>query len=207
MNTSYLEERSVEPAPFNLNRIDRCLEEHRAHALFLERSSLAALDIIDAARLDGEMWTLWSVEFANESEEGFARTLEAHRILWRYKPRTFAVEWDEEGNFVDSFTPGFYLPGQNRYVEVTAPDCRVSVTARKVRLLRQHYSHIKIDLIFWPVLSPVSILDSISGGANNASTVAEGQSRNLNGRRNRRSPRVHQHNGVGERTGQDTRSA
>ena len=159
MSTRYLEERSVETAPFNLNQIDRCLEEHRSHTLFLELSSLAALDIIDGARFDGEMWTVWCVEFANESEEGFARTLEAHRILWRYKPRTFAVEWDEEGNFVDSFTPGFYLPAQNRYVELARPDCRVSVAARKVRLLRQQYPRIKIDLIFWPAVSPVSILE------------------------------------------------
>ncbi|MEK6284754.1 MAG: hypothetical protein AABO57_03335 [Acidobacteriota bacterium] len=149
MNTRYLEEHAVETAQFNLTRVDRRIDEHRAHTLLLELSSSAALDRIDRARLDGDICTFWSVEFANESEEEFARTLEAHRILWRYKPRTFSVEWDQEGNFVDSFTPGFYLPAQNRYLEVAAPDCRVSAIARKVRLLRQQYSLIKIDLIFW----------------------------------------------------------
>lgn len=149
MNAGHFEY-SVETAPFDLNRIDRCLEEHRAHTLFLELSSSTALNRIDQASLDGDIYTLWSADFANESEEGFARALEEHRILWRYKPRTFAVEWDEEGNFVDSFTPGFYLPAQGRYIEVAVPDCRVSAAARKVRLLRRQDSRIKIDLIIWP---------------------------------------------------------
>lgn len=153
MNASYLEEPSIETAPFDLDRFDRCIDEHRVNTLLLELSSSAALDRFDRARLNGDICTLWSVEFANESDEEFARTLEAHQILWRYKPRTFAVEWDEQGNFVDSFSPGFYLPAQDRYFEVAAPDCRVSAIARKVRLLRQQYSLIKIDLIFWHGLS------------------------------------------------------
>lgn len=150
MSAIYSEQRPPENALFDLRRGVGCLDERSAHSLLLELRSFTALDRIEPARTDLEICSTWAVDFANECEEEFARALEAHRIFWRYKPRTFAVEWDEEGNFVDSFTPGFYLPAHSRYVEITAPDCRGSVAGRKVRLLRQQYSRIKIDLIIWP---------------------------------------------------------
>jgi len=88
------------------------------------------------------------VEFADRWEEEFARLLDEHQILWQYKHRTFAVEWDEEGNFVDSFTPDFYLPAFDKYVELVPTDYRASgAKARKVRLLRQHHPDIRIELL------------------------------------------------------------
>jgi hypothetical protein len=150
MSAIYSEERTPENALFDLRPAAGCVDQRAAHNLLRELRSFTALDRLDHARTDATTCSTTAVDFANECEEEFARALEAHRILWRYKPRTFAVEWDEEGNFVDSFTPGFYLPAHNRYVEVTAPDCRGSVAARKVRLLRQQYSRITIDQIIWP---------------------------------------------------------
>lgn len=89
-----------------------------------------------------------AVEFAYCCEEEFARMLDQHQIPWRYKPRTFAVEWDEEGNFVDSFTPDFHLPALDLYVELVAPEYHGSAPkARKVRLLRQQYPEIRIELL------------------------------------------------------------
>lgn len=86
------------------------------------------------------------VEFTCSWEEEFAVMLDKNRVSWQYKPRTFAVEWDEEGNFVDSFTPGFYLPAFDLYVEVAATDYRASgAKARKVRLLRQQHPEIRIE--------------------------------------------------------------
>jgi hypothetical protein len=88
------------------------------------------------------------VEFAFKWEEEFARVLEAQEISWQYKPRTFAVEWDDEGNFVDSFTPDFYLPALNTYIELVPPDARTSSSkARKVRLLRQQQLGVRIELL------------------------------------------------------------
>lgn len=86
------------------------------------------------------------VEFASALEEEFAATLEKNQVSWQYKPRTFAVEWDEEGNFVDSFTPGFYLPAFDLYVEVAATDYRAAgAKSREVRLLRQQHPKIRIE--------------------------------------------------------------
>lgn len=88
------------------------------------------------------------VDFTYSWEEEFARMLDEHRIPWQYKHRTFAVEWDEEGNFVDSFTPDFYLPGFDVYVELVATDYgALGGKARKVRLLRQQHPDIRIELV------------------------------------------------------------
>jgi len=106
------------------------------------KPSVVDLDPID--RLDA----IASIEFACHFEEEFARTLNQHGIAWQYKTRTFAVEWDEDGNFVDSLTPSFFLPAQNLYLELVPHGGRRFVeTARKVRLLQQQYPTIRIDLL------------------------------------------------------------
>ena len=39
-----------------------------------------------------------TASFAHESEAEFARILDFYHIVWQYEPRTFPIEWDEEGN-------------------------------------------------------------------------------------------------------------
>ena len=88
------------------------------------------------------------IEFTDSTEADFARSLDARNIRWRYKPRTFAVEWDDEGNFVDSFTPSFYLPDRRMFIALTAADGRTSNnTGRMVRLLRQQHPKLRIELV------------------------------------------------------------
>lgn len=88
------------------------------------------------------------IEFLDPSDEAFARALDEYGIEWRYKPRTFAVEWDAEGNFVDSFTPDFYLPANDRYIELASRDrACAAADARSVRLLRQNNASVRIDLM------------------------------------------------------------
>ena len=88
-----------------------------------------------------------SIEFADSLEEEFARRLDRRGIAWQYKPRTFAVEWDEDGNFLDSCTPSFFLPSSSLYLELLPPLGRFAQTARKVRLLQQQYPEIRIELL------------------------------------------------------------
>jgi hypothetical protein len=90
----------------------------------------------------------FAVEFSYSREEAFAQTLDQHGVSWQYKPRTFAVEWDDEGNFVDSFTPDFYIALLDLYVEVMGPyHHEAGAKARKVRLLRQQQPGLKIELL------------------------------------------------------------
>jgi hypothetical protein len=74
-------------------------------------------------------------DFAHPTEETFARILDYYGIQWEYEPRTFPLEWDEEGNVIEAFSPDFYLPGQDLYIELTT--LRPSLTTRKNRKLRR----------------------------------------------------------------------
>ena len=89
-----------------------------------------------------------SIEFTDSSESEFARSLDARNIRWRYKPRTFAVEWDDEGNFVDCFTPSFYLPERRMFIALATSDGRTSNnTGRMVKLLRMQHPKVRIELV------------------------------------------------------------
>lgn len=89
-----------------------------------------------------------SIEFAEEFEQEFARTLDLRGIAWQYKPRTFAVEWDEDGNFIDSFTPSFFLPARDLFLDIVAPGCRSIIEkSRKARLLREQYPGTSIEVL------------------------------------------------------------
>jgi hypoxanthine phosphoribosyltransferase len=57
--------------------------------------------------------------FAHPVEEEFAKILDFYNIRWEYEPRTFALEWNEDGNVTMAFAPDFYLPDQDVYIELT----------------------------------------------------------------------------------------
>ena len=89
------------------------------------------------------------VSFAHESEGEFARILDFYHIAWQYEPRTFAIEWDEEGNVTGSFTPDFYLPDHYTFIELTTlKQNLVTKKNRKVRLLRELYPEISIKVLY-----------------------------------------------------------
>jgi hypothetical protein len=85
--------------------------------------------------------------FAHPTEEAFARILDYYGIAWEYEPRTFVLERDAEGNIAAGFSPDFYLPDQDLYVELTTvrPN-QVTAKNRKVRRLRELYPQVNIKL-------------------------------------------------------------
>jgi len=93
--------------------------------------------------------TLRKKQFANASEEMFANLLDFYRIAWEYEPRSFPVQWDRDGNVRESFTPDFYLPELDLYVELTTmKQAHVTRKNRKVRLLRELYPHLNIQVYY-----------------------------------------------------------
>lgn len=87
--------------------------------------------------------------FAHTSEEEFARILDFYHIAWQYEPRTFAIEWDASGNVTKSFTPDFYLPEHDLYIELTTlKQALVTKKNRKVRLLRELYPGVNIKVLY-----------------------------------------------------------
>ena len=73
--------------------------------------------------------------FANDVELECAKLFDYYGIPWAYEPRTFVLEEDADGRIVEAFTPDFYLPDQDMYVEVTT--MRQKLTTRKNRKLRK----------------------------------------------------------------------
>jgi len=87
--------------------------------------------------------------FANESEAEFAKVLDFYGITWSYEPETFPIEWWPDGRVKSSFSPDFYLPEMDTYLELTTmKQSLVTKKNRKVRLFRQLYPGKKL-LIFY----------------------------------------------------------
>jgi hypoxanthine phosphoribosyltransferase len=87
--------------------------------------------------------------FANRSELECAKVLDYYRVPWDYEPRTFVLAEAEDGRVVEAFTPDFYLPEQDLYVEVTVlKQSLVTRKNRKLRKLRERHPDVKIKLFY-----------------------------------------------------------
>jgi len=85
--------------------------------------------------------------FAHPVEEEFAALLDFYQIPWEYEPRTFPLEHDAEGNVRASFTPDFYLPTEDLYVELTTLSPALQNRKnRKIRRLLELHPEIRIKL-------------------------------------------------------------
>lgn len=86
--------------------------------------------------------------FAGPVEETFAKILDFYGIDWVYEPTTFPLSRDESGNILEAFTPDFYLPQQDLYIELTTLRPQLArYKNRRMRLMRELYPEIKIKLL------------------------------------------------------------
>jgi bifunctional protein TilS/HprT len=89
------------------------------------------------------------VRFAHNSERQFAKLLDFYNIAWDYEPRTFTLEWDRDGRPAQAFTPDFYLPAYDSYIEITTLNQKlVTKKNRKARRLREQYPDIEIRVLY-----------------------------------------------------------
>jgi hypothetical protein len=87
--------------------------------------------------------------FANDAERECAKVLEFYGVPWAYEPRTFVLESDEDGRVLEAFTPDFYLPEQDLFLEITVMKQRlVTRKNRKLRKLRERYPGVQIKLFY-----------------------------------------------------------
>jgi hypothetical protein len=87
--------------------------------------------------------------FANRSELECAKILDYYGVRWDYEPQSFVLERDEEGRVVSAFTPDFYLPEQDLFIEVTVmKQSLVTRKNRKLRQLRELYPDVKVKLFY-----------------------------------------------------------
>jgi hypothetical protein len=73
-------------------------------------------------------------DFAHPVEREIARVFDENGITWLYEPHTFVLERDPEGTIRKAFTPDFYLPELDVYVECTV--MRQALTNRKKQKAR-----------------------------------------------------------------------
>jgi hypothetical protein len=87
--------------------------------------------------------------FAHASEAELARILDYYDVRWHYEPHTFPIMWNLDGTVVESFSPDFYLPELDLYIELTTlRQSLVRRKNRKLRRLRELYPDVRIKLFY-----------------------------------------------------------
>jgi hypothetical protein len=90
-----------------------------------------------------------TVPFAHASERQFAKLLDFYGIEWDYEPTSFDLEWDRAGNVLQRFTPDFFLPEFDLYIEITTLNQKlVTKKNRKVRRLRERYPEVRCKVFY-----------------------------------------------------------
>jgi hypoxanthine phosphoribosyltransferase len=89
------------------------------------------------------------VRFAHNSERQFAKLLDFYGIAWEYEPRTFTLERNRDGKPAQAFTPDFYLPAYDLYIEITTLNQKlVTKKNKKARRLREQYPDVEIRVLY-----------------------------------------------------------
>ena len=90
-----------------------------------------------------------TVRFAHNSERQFAKLLDFYGIAWEYEPRTFTLELDRDGRPSQAFTPDFYLPAYDCYIEITTLNQKlVTKKNRKARRLAELYPDVSVRVLY-----------------------------------------------------------
>jgi hypoxanthine phosphoribosyltransferase len=90
-----------------------------------------------------------SAPFAHASEAEMARILDFYGVRWEYEPHTFPILWNLDGTVVESFSPDFFLPDLDVYLELTTLRQKlVRKKNRKLRRLRELYPDLHIKLFY-----------------------------------------------------------
>jgi len=87
--------------------------------------------------------------FAHRIELECAKILDYYGVPWDYEPHSFVLDRDDEGRVVSAFTPDFYLPEQNLFIEVTVmKQSLVTRKNRKLRELQRLYPDVRVKLFY-----------------------------------------------------------
>jgi bifunctional protein TilS/HprT len=87
--------------------------------------------------------------FAHNSERQFALLLDFYGVEWEYERRSFPIAWDRSGQPSQYFTPDFYLPGDELFIEITTMNQKlVTKKNAKVRRLRELYPDVSCKVLY-----------------------------------------------------------
>ena len=78
-----------------------------------------------------------------------ARILDFYQVRWEYEPHTFPIVWNLEGSVVESFSPDFWLPDLDLYLEMTTLRQKlVRKKNRKLRRVLELYPDLRVKLFY-----------------------------------------------------------
>lgn len=87
--------------------------------------------------------------FAHNAERQLAKLFDFYGVAWEYEPRTFDLDVDVDGNVTRAFTPDFYLPAQDLYIEITTLRQElVTKKNAKLRRLRELHPDVQVRMIY-----------------------------------------------------------
>jgi len=87
--------------------------------------------------------------FAHASEGEMARILDFYQVRWEYEPHTFPIVWNLDGAVVESFSPDFWLPDLDLYLEMTTLRQKlVRKKNRKLRRVLELYPDLRVKLFY-----------------------------------------------------------
>jgi len=120
-----------------------------AEMVDLVESAVMSQGLFDSGTVAVPVSNIERKEFGHPSEQVFANVLDFYGIAWDYEPRSFPLQWDKDGKVSEAFTPDFYLPEFDLYVELTTMrQANVTRKNRKIRLLRSIYPHVNIQVFY-----------------------------------------------------------
>ena len=86
--------------------------------------------------------------FAHPVERELASVFDELRLRWRYEPHTFVLRRNPRGHVTQAFTPDFYLPDLDYYVECTVARRRLTrVKRRKAEAACRLYG-ITVEIVY-----------------------------------------------------------
>ncbi len=75
--------------------------------------------------------------------------LDFYGLPWDYEPRSFGIEFDADGTPTSFFTPDFYLPDEDIFIEITTMNQKlVTKKNRKVRRLLEFHPDVRCKILY-----------------------------------------------------------
>lgn len=86
--------------------------------------------------------------FAHRSEAEFARILDFYGVRWQYEVTAFPMSHREDGRVASSFSPDFYLPDLDLWIELTTiRQVLMRQKRKKLQRFSTLYPQIRIKLL------------------------------------------------------------
>ena len=102
--------------------------------------------------------------FAHESEYDFAELLSLYGVKWIYEPISFPLKWGSDGSIKKMFTPDFYLPEHNLFLEITTMNQNlVTKKNKKIKLAKKLFPNVRFKIIY--EYQYIELLNKYTGSA------------------------------------------